>query len=408
MLAASDVTAQTPHPAFHVQAELETIHRDIGPDWPAGVQSIATTPGEVYLGNLNGQIHVLERKTARLDGTGAKMIAQGRLAVLLYHRFRVEGRLADAERARRLMHEVVSADGSNPSDRLIYARILLGFHDFDGALEQVEAARAAGAVSGDADAVSEAVHRAMKLPEEPGSHPDSDGYITAVQRAAVEIEHGRLSRATDLLRRAQELYRDTSPFPLAWIHVQQGVALLRAGDHEGARTFFAAAHERMPEYYVATEHLAETEGLLGNAERAARLYRDVTAQNDQPLFWHGLAGAEAALGNEAAAADAARRAKAGYEALLARHPVMYADHAIGFYIEIGQPERALELAQLNYRYRKDVAARLALAEALLANGGDTQACDLIATITAAGLAPPELSRPDAGFAVCEGLGPRQG
>jgi tetratricopeptide (TPR) repeat protein len=228
-----------------------------------------------------------------------------------------------------------------------------------------------------------------------------DDYVLAVQQAAVLLEQGELFEASRLLQQAQDLYQDSSPFPLAWIQLQQGVAFLRYQQYEQARVFFAAAHERLPQYYLATEHLAETEALLGNWQRSAELYRQVSEQTGQPAFWHGLQLAEAELGNAAAADAAAQQADTDYQQLLAKYPLTFADHAVGYYIDTGREQKALELAEMNYANRQDVYAHLTLAEALAANGQQQQACSKVSELRRAGLAPPEIIFPDENLAACQ-------
>ena len=278
----------------------------------------------------------------------------------------------------------------------------MGFHDFEAASAQVSLAEAKGAPSNGIKATRAALDQALRRPVKGRNRfiGVSGDYGDAVQRAAELLNQGLLAGATAQLRQAQESYRDSSPLPLAWIHVQQGIAFLRHGEYEQARTFFAAAHERFPQYFLATEHLAETEGLLGNHQRSVELYRQVTVQNDQPGFWYGLAGAESELGNSEAARETRQRAEAGYEFLLSRYPLMYADHAVGYYLETGNPGRALELARLNFEHRQDLMARLALAEALMGNGLVKAACKQVRIIREAGLAPPEISVPGETLANC--------
>ncbi|NNE06300.1 MAG: hypothetical protein HKN15_11315 [Xanthomonadales bacterium] len=378
------------------QNQASAISRDVSQAtqliddrWPASPDLLPTTDGEIYLGNLNSQINVIRSNPALKQ----RMTFKVTLASLLYQRFQIEGRVEDAEAARDILEGAHSDPQFGPADHLVFAKILLGFHDFEAAQRHVDMAEAGGSPATSIAAARAALDRALHLPVK-GRHRAtgvSGNYVDAVQHAAELLNEGRLADASEELQRAQALYRDSSPFPLAWIHVQQGIAFLRYGEYEQARTFFAAAHERFPQYFLATEHLAETEGLLGNHQRSAQLYREVTAQNNQPGFWYGLAQAEAELGNVEAAEDAAQRASSGYADLLARYPLMYADHAVGYYLETSDPARALELATLNFEHRQDLMAHLALAEALMGNEQADKACEHVNAIRDAGYAPPEIS-----------------
>lgn len=80
---------------------------------------------------------------------------------------------------------------------------------------------------------------------------------------------GDLPGASFWHRSAQDFYRDVSPFHLAWLYTQQGIAILRHGDFKSAQPFFAAALARLPSYYLAAEHLAECEMELGQLDQRA-------------------------------------------------------------------------------------------------------------------------------------------
>jgi hypothetical protein len=68
----------------------------------------------------------------------------------------------------------------------------------------------------------------------------------------------------------------------------------------------------------------------------------------------------------------------------------FADHAVGYFIETGRAQRALNLAELNFSNRHDIYAHITLAEALAANGLQQQACEKVAEMRQAGQSPPEI------------------
>lgn len=373
----------------------------VSSNWPATEESLSTTSGDIYLANLNSQIQVLQHRIA----TTQQVPARVGLAGLLYHRFQLLGRIEDADRARVLLQEAMDQQLLGPAELLTYARILAGLHEFDAAQEVITAAAEGGGKPAVIIQARQQVMASRHLPN-PLTQPIADqavpaDYVAAVQQSASLLEQGKLLEASQLLILAQDLYRDSSPFPLAWIHLQQGVAFLRYQQYEQARIFFEAAHERLPQYYLATEHLAETEALLGNWQRSAELYRQVSGQTGQPAFWHGLQVAESELGNDSAATAAGRQADADYQQLLAQYPRTFADHAVGYYLDTGREPKALELAEFNFENRQDVYAHLTLAEALSANGLQQQACEKVAELWRAGLAPPEITYPDESLADCQ-------
>ena len=120
------------------------------------------------------------------------------------------------------------------------------------------------------------------LPEIPGGRYIRDDFHALAFEAYLLGLRGDAAGSEALYRRAQDAYADSSPVGLAWLYVQQGAALLEAGDPARARPFFEAARQRLPAYTLATEHLAETEALLGNDDRAGDLYREAIAASDDP------------------------------------------------------------------------------------------------------------------------------
>jgi len=372
-------------------ADLDQARAVVGVDWPQDSAARPTTSGDIYLANLESQIAALQQRLARRSDD----ISVTRLALARYHRFQVVGLLEDAEKARSLL-STASGRPHSPVVDLAYAEVLLGFHEFTRAYAALETAS-----NNDADSASVARMR-RALNRATGHTPSGDEHTTVfteslqtpvalVTQAAQLIERGHAAEATNLLKAAQDSYHDSAPYLLAWIQVQQGIVFLRYRDFATAHIFFAAAHQRFPQYAVATEHLAETELALGNHRIAIDLYRHVATQTGNPEFYYRLASAERALGDFAASEMHERQAREGYEVLLASHPLMYADHAARYYMEIDEVETALDLAQQNFVVRQDIRARTLLLEAQLLAENFAAACAEFATIRSLNFAPPELS-----------------
>lgn len=340
---------------------LDQARSTIGPGWPVQRKQRATTGGSIYLANLDGQIEVLRRRLHSNSDSSTKY----RLAQLLYHRFQVVGQLNDAEEALNLL----TSDSSDRSvaTLLLNASVFIGFHEFERAGQVLDEAVLAGASQTDVDplrlSISRSLGKAMPLTETQDVSPTSLSPSDLVSRAAAWRDQGRPDRAVELLRQAQNVYTDSSPFTLAWIHVQAGIVFLEAEDYASARIFFAAAHQRFPQYTLAAEHLAETELALGNYEVSARLYREVVRNSGHPEFYHQLSKAEMMLGEVTLANDSASKARQGYRELVEAYPLMFADHAVNYYIDIGARENAVSLATLNLAQRGDERSRDLLATA---------------------------------------------
>jgi tetratricopeptide (TPR) repeat protein len=368
--------------------------------WPIDRTLYRTTAGDIYLANLDARVDTLSDRLQR----NATVADRERLAGALYHRYRLLGRLADAEAALALVDDpslpVASAEGL-----LLRSIVLAGFHRSGEAEPSLAAAEAAGAAPATLrrhrDDIDVALGRYDRLQDEftASDRPVGDMYQLA-HRADLRVLLGDIAGAERQYWAAQTLYGDVSPVPLAWLHTQAGIALLRFGRIEDARRFFAAAVDRLPGYYLAEEHLAECEAALGATDAARERYRRVIAQTGNPEFVAALAELEADAGNEVEAQRLQREARDGHEAWLARHPAAAAQHAAEFFLSIGDAKRAHALAADNAALRADIGSLLLLAEAAEAAGHDAEACEHLGAARATGLAPPELGDFDGLMARC--------
>lgn len=387
--------AATPNPDRSAESPV-VAEAQVDPSWPLRIADYRTTSGAIYLGNLDARIEELTRIVGERD----MAVHRTALAGSLYHRYRVVGRLDDAEEALRLLDAAVATEPAVAEHRQLRAVVRSGFHRFTEALEDLDAAAAAGARE---DALSR-TRREIRLALGDYAQLRDDFAVSSeltasfdelAHRADLRLMQGDPVGASFLYRAAQTQFRDVNPVPLAWLHVQQGIAHLRHGHVIEARRFFAAAHERLPQYYLATEHLAECETVLGNHDAARELYAQVIAQTGNPEFIAALAGLERMAGNRDDAERLTRQAEQGYADLLQRNPAAYAQHAAEFFIEIGKPERADALARENLQLRQDVASWILLAQTAQAVGDDARACDARSKAVQTALRPPELAELDA-------------
>ena len=372
------------------------IETPADPSWPLRMVHYRTTSGAIYLGNLDARIEELQRIVAE-RGMAVHRTA---LAGSLYHRYRVVGRFKDAEEALRLLDAAVATEPAVAEHRQMRAVVRSGFHRFTEALEDLDAAAAAGAPEETLRKTRREIRLALgdyaPLREDFAHSTElAADFDELAHRADLRLQQGDPIGANFLYRAAQTQFRDVNPVPLAWLHVQQGIAHLRYGNVLEARRFFAAAHERLPQYTLATEHLAECETSLGNLDAARALYREVIAQTANPEFVAALAGLERAAGNTAEADRLTQDAERGYTDLLKRNPAAFAQHAAEFYIDIGKPERADALARENLQLRQDVGSWILLAQTAQAIGDEARACDARAHAVETALRPPELSDLDA-------------
>jgi len=90
--------------------------------------------------------------------------------------------------------------------------------------------------------------------------------------ASVRAERGEIDEAERLFVKAQQQYRDVSPFPVVWLYFQQGLMWMWEGNLERARVAFEAACARLPGYAAAQGHLAMVEAALARRERAMAVF----------------------------------------------------------------------------------------------------------------------------------------
>ena len=361
-------------------------------NWPAGLDEIRTTSGDIYLGNLDARIDALAAANRRTPRAELQVSQAG----ALYHRYRIRGTLADAEAALGLLDAALAQVPRNTDALALRATVLAGFHRFTAAAADLDAVASIGSPKTKSLAearreISLATGHYDPLREDFSRSADPDGgFYELAFRGNLLLQQGDLAGASAQFRRAQALFSDSSPMPLAWLHVQQGIALLRHGRHAEAAVFFRAAHDRLPDFTLATEHLAETQTRLRHFGAARKLYTRVIADTGSPEFIGALAGLERDAGNASLAAKLDQRASEGWSRLVEKYPAAFAQHAIGFYLDRGEPARALALARDNIGLRQDVGSYILLARAADAAGSRAEACSARQSAMDSGLQPPEM------------------
>lgn len=180
-----------------------------------------------------------------------------------------------------------------------------------------------------------------------------------VPLGALLADLGCYDEAEQTYERALRGYNDVSPFAPAWACFQLGALRGEVAPHSNpgrAAGWYRKAIEYLPGYVKARVHLAEIDLSLGDAAAAESLLRPVASCSDPEVQWR-LADALAALGRTAEAEARMEAARAGFETLLSKHPLAFADHGAEFYSGSGRdPGRAFELAQVNLANRPTLRA----------------------------------------------------
>ena len=114
-----------------------------------------------------------------------------------------------------------------------------------------------------------------------------------------------------------------------------------------AAFWYRQAIAYLPRYVHARVHLAEIFLKQDQADAAETLLRPALSSCDPEIRWR-MAEVLIAQDRLKEAETLLNAAQVGFEALLAKHLLAYADHAAEFYVEIGNDcPRALELARAN-------------------------------------------------------------
>src|SRR5262249_9005479 len=171
---------------------------------------------------------------------------------------------------------------------------------------------------------------------------------------AVLADLDRFAEADDVYQQAFSSYDDVSPFPLAWVCFQLGMLwgeLVPVPDPNLAALWYRRAIAYVPGYVKARVHLAEIYASEDQTGAAESLLLPALLSRDPEVRWR-LADVLIAQGRLAEAETQLEAARFGYEELLGKHLLAFADHAAEFYAGSGNDRRrAPELARANVANR---------------------------------------------------------
>ena len=282
---------------------------------------------------------------------------------LLTAQFRGDPRALD--RLVTLVEQLVRANPEAEQTSLIAAQVACATHRFAEARKSLAQAAARGAPPDVAERILLCVDQATgvsldrvvvarrKRAAQPGSWDE------LVPLGALLADLGEFDEAERTYHRALRDYRDASPFALAWVCFELGMLWgerIPTPRASLAAQWYRAAIEYLPGYVKARVHLMEI--LLDNGETAdaENLLRPAIASGDPEVYWRRAEVAEAAA-NPAAAQSFMEAARSGFESLLGKHPLAFADHGTEFYLAGGaDPARAFELARMNLANRPTLRA----------------------------------------------------
>lgn len=340
-----------------------------------------TTSGGIAIGNLDAQ---LAGQTRRLQIAPGNVEIREGIIDLTISLGDFTGSIADYEKASDLAEQLVKDFPSRPESLRAHASVNSLWHRFDAALADLDAAEKAGAKAETMRSQRSSILAAQGKLDEAWALAPTDGdpsgkTIALASRAHLEGERGDMKAAEDDFAAARKSYRDVSPLPMAWMDNLEATLFEKSGDKAKARAYFTRAVRILPSYARAAAHLAAYE----TAEKAVGFLAPVAQTSDDPEVHAAYGDVLRRAKRDAEGAAEIAKAKAGYDALLAKHPEAFSDHAARFYLGAGaDPKRALDLATANAKNRatdesfglwleaaqaaNDAAATCAAAKALVA------------------------------------------
>ena len=273
---------------------------------------------------------------------------------------------------------------------LIQAQVASMAHRFSDARHYLAQAEIGGAPTADVDR--------LRLTIDQACGTDLDKVLAARRRFAVETQGledfvalGSLladlrdfAAADQAYKQALRAYRDVSPFPVSRVCFQLGMLwgeLAPEPDLTGATQWYRQAIAVLPMYTKACVHLAEICSSDGNFSEAEALLRRLPEIGDPEVAWR-LADVLAAQGRFEESEAHMKAARSGFEAVLERHLLAFADHGAEFYAGSGNDERkALRLARINADNRPTLHAFEQAHSIAIRSGDEVAASELAAEAT---------------------------
>jgi len=324
------------------------------------------TSGQIAVSNLSAQIESLQLRRVEARTFDTQVV----LSKLLFLRGDVLGRIADHDRAESVAWEAIALAPRVADALLIRARLAGRFHRFNEAHVLLDQALAAGhpgrEIEQERAALLQATGRyreALVLRKRLAK--DDPGIHTLGALASLLAEMDQSAAADNRYAAALDADMSVSPLPCSQLLFEWGVSAMRRGEVARAEEILAELDRILPAHVPGRGHRAEVALARRQLDVALALIAPLVDASDDPEYRSTYAEILAARGEREVAACEAERAAAAYDRLLARRPEVYADHGAAFFMGIGhRPQRAVELAEANWKLRDTPRSRRLLAKAL--------------------------------------------
>ena len=298
------------------------------------------------------------------------------------------GDVTALDRLEFLVRKLSKSDPGSARTALVRAQVTSMMHRFAEARQHLEQAEIRGAPEADVGRLWLSIDQASGtgldrvLCERRKTAGKSDGIEDQIALGGLLADLREFSEADNTYRHALRTYRDVSPFPVAWACFQLGVLwgeLVPKPQVTRSAEWYEKALERLPRYTKARVHLAEIYLSCGRADDAESVLIPALSSGDPEVHWR-LADVMAVQGKHTDAQMQA--ARSGFESVLERYPLAFADHGAEFYAGSGNDcRRALELALGNVANRPTLRAYEQAHEMAVAAGDTKAAASLLGKAT---------------------------
>jgi tetratricopeptide (TPR) repeat protein len=284
---------------------------------------------------------------------------------------------AALERLESLSRRLAATAESYSRHSLVHAQVAATLHRFSEARAYLAQARDSEAAGLSIERLSLSIdqacgmnlERVLKARYRLSSGGEKLGDLVALGGLLADL--GEIDQADRIYQRAIDCYQDVSPFALAWACFQLGVLWGEvAPEPHPARAaqWYQRAIGYLPSYVKAHVHLAEIYCEEQRYEEAQALLLKVISSGDPEVHWR-LADVLDDMNRPEAAQVQMQLAHVGFESLLDKYPLAFADHGAEFYAGSGaNAERAFELASLNLNNRRTKRALTQTWSTALATG----------------------------------------
>ena len=269
------------------------------------------------------------------------------------------GDMAALGRVEAVATRLAEIDTESPRAPLVHAKVASMTHRFAEARAFVAQAQQRGATLEMTYPLSLSIDQACgtgldQILEVRRQTAKSGRLEDLVPLGALLADLEQFDQADAIYRRALHDYQNVSPFAMAWVCFQLGALWGEAVPEpqvSRAATWYERAIDYLPCYVKARVHLAELYCCSGRTAEAENILLPSVISGDPEASWR-LADVLVASGRPLDASEHMQHAQSGFDHLLSKHLLAFADHGAEFFAGSGNnPVRAMELTRVNVQNR---------------------------------------------------------